>query len=145
MRTNVNLGLAVLRIGVGGVFAAHGLQKIFVYGMAGLAGFMGQTGLPFPTLSAYAVTGAELLGGLALVAGVFTRLAALPLAFSMLVAGLAVHRSAFFLPSGFEYVLVLFLASVTLALTGPGAFAVDNLRAPKDVAISRRRELVEVE
>ena len=146
MRANSNLGLAVLRIGVGGVFAAHGLQKLIVFGIPGVAGFMAQLGVPFPTLSALAVTAAELLGGLALVAGAFTRIAALPLAFSMLVAGLTAHlKGGFFLPSGVEYVLVLFLASVTLALTGPGAWAVDNLRKPKAVEVSRRRELVEVE
>src|SRR5688572_5857620 len=141
-----NIGLAVLRIGVGGVFAAHGLQKLVVLGIPGVAGFMSQLGLPFPTLSALAVTATELLGGLALVAGAFTRIAALPLAFSMLVAGLTAHlKGGFFLPSGVEYVLVLFLASVALALTGPGAWAVDNLRSPKAVEVSHRRELVEVE
>ena len=141
-----NIGLAVLRIGVGGVFVAHGLQKLIVFGIPGVAGFMSQLGIPFPTLSALAVTATELLGGLALVAGAFTRIAALPLAFSMLVAGLTAHlKGGFFLPSGVEYVLVLFLASVALALTGPGAWAVDNLRIPKAVELPRRRELVEVE
>jgi putative oxidoreductase len=146
MKRNTDVGLAILRIGVGGVFAAHGLQKLMVFGIPGLAGFMSQLGIPFPMLSALAVTSAELLGGLALVAGLYTRLAALPLAFSMLVAGLTAHlKGGFFLPSGVEYVLVLFLASVTLALSGPGAWAVDNLRRPKAVEVSRRRELVEVE
>ena len=144
MKRHTDAGLAILRIGVGGVFAAHGLQKLVVFGLPGLAGVMTQLGIPFPTLSALAVTAAELLGGLALVAGAFTRLAALPLAFSMLVAGLTAHlKGGFFLPSGVEYVLVLFLASVTLALTGPGAWAVDNLRRrqPREV---EARELVEV-
>ena len=141
-----NIGLAVLRIGVGGVFAAHGLQKLVVFGIPGLAGFMSQLGIPFPTLSALAVTATELLGGLALVAGAFTRIAALPLAFAMLVAGLTAHlKGGFFLPSGVEYVLVLFLASVALALTGPGAWAVDNLFRKEPVANPPLRELVEVE
>ena len=143
MKRNTEVGLAILRIGVGGVFAAHGLQKLLMFGIPGVAGFMSQLGIPFPMLSALAVTAAELLGGLALVAGAFTRLAALPLAFSMLVAGLTAHlKGGFFLPTGVEYVLVLFLASVTLAVTGPGAFALDNLRRqPKEV---RARERVEV-
>ena len=144
MKRHTEAGLAVLRIGVGGVFAAHGLQKLAVFGIPGLAGVMTQLGIPFPTLSALAVTAAELLGGLALVAGAFTRLAALPLAFSMLVAGLTAHlKGGFFLPSGVEYVLVLFLASVTLALTGPGAWAVDNLRRRPAKKVEAR-ELVEV-
>src|SRR5688572_1891435 len=106
-------GIAILRIGVGGVFVAHGIQKLAVFGIPGLSGFLGQLGIPFPTLSAVAVTAAELGGGLALVAGLFTRWAALPIALSMVVAGLTVHlKGGFFLPNGIEYVLTLFLASV---------------------------------
>lgn len=135
-------GLALLRLGVGGIFVAHGIQKLAVFGISGLAGFLGQLGLPFPTLSAVAVTAAELGGGLALVAGLFTRWAALPLAFSMLVAAVTVHlKAGFFLPNGVEYVLTLFLASVALVLTGSGAFSVDRLlekRTPKDIAEPER-------
>ena len=120
-------GLALLRVGIGGVFVAHGIQKLAVFGISGLAGFMTQIGVPFPTLSAIAVTAAELGGGLALMAGLFTRWAALPLAFSMIVAAVTVHlKAGFFLPNGVEYVLTLFVASVALALTGAGAFSVDR-------------------
>jgi putative oxidoreductase len=120
-------GLALLRIGVGGVFAAHGAQKLFGFGIPGVSGLMTQIGVPFPMLSAVAVTAAEFLGGLALVAGFGARLAAIPIAFSMLVAALTVHlKNGFFLPAGVEYVLVLFLASVALSLTGSGALSVDR-------------------
>ncbi len=128
-------GIALLRIVVGGVFVAHGAQKLFVFGIPGLAGFLGQAGVPFPLPSAVAVTAAEFLGGLALVAGLFTRWAALPLAFSMLVAALTVHlKGGFFLPGGVEYVLTLFAATVGLSLTGSGAFSIDGLLARRDVA-----------
>src|SRR5947208_8665100 len=101
-------GLALLRVGIGGIFVTHGAQKLFGFGIPGVSGFMAQIGVPFPTLSAVAVTAAEFLGGLALVAGFFTRLAAIPIAFSMLVAALTVHlKNGFFLPSGVEYVAVL--------------------------------------
>jgi putative oxidoreductase len=131
--------LAVLRVVVGGVFVAHGLQKLLVFGLGGLAGFMAQQGIPLPYPSAVAVTAAELLGGLALTAGLFTRLAALPLAFSMLVALVAVHlKGGFFLPSGVEYTLVLFAASLAFALAGPGAWSVDGL-------LARRRAVREIE
>jgi putative oxidoreductase len=121
-------GIALLRVAIGGVFVAHGIQKLVVFGIPGLAGFMGQIGVPFPTLSAIAVTAAELLGGLALVAGLFTRWAALPIAFSMLVAAVTVHlKAGFFLPDGVEYVLTLFLASIALVLTGSGSFSIDRL------------------
>jgi putative oxidoreductase len=125
-------GIAILRMAVGGVFVAHGAQKLFVYGIPGVAGLMGQLGIPFPTLSAAAVTAAELLGGIALVAGFFTRLAAVPLAFSMVVAAATVHlKNGFFLPQGAEYVLTLLLASVALSLAGPGAFSIDGWLAAR--------------
>jgi putative oxidoreductase len=134
-------GIALLRAGIGGIFVAHGIQKLAVFGISGLAGFLGQLGVPFPTLSALAVTAAELGGGLALVAGFFTRWAALPIAFSMVVAALTVHlKAGFFLPNGVEYVLALFVASVALSLTGSGAFSVDRLleaRARKEESIER--------
>jgi len=127
-------GIALLRVGVGAIFVAHGAQKLFVFGIPALAGMLGQMGVPLPTLSALAVTAAEFLGGLALVAGLFTRWAALPIAFSMVVAAATVHlKNGFFLPNGVEYVLALFLASVSLALTGAGAFSLDRI-------LERRRE-----
>ena len=128
-------GIALLRIAVGGIFVAHGAQKLFLLGIPGLSGFLGQIGVPFPTLSAIAVTAAEFLGGLALVAGFFTRWAALPIAFSMAVAAVTVHlKAGFFLPNGVEYVLALFVASVALSLTGSGAFSVDRLLGRREEA-----------
>ena len=125
-------GIAIVRVAVGGVFVAHGAQKLLVYGIPGVAGLMGQLGIPAPILSAVAVTGAELLGGLALLAGFWTRLAALPLAFSMGVAAATAHlRNGFFLPQGAEYVLTLLLVSVALSLTGSGAFSVDGMLAAR--------------
>ncbi len=131
MNTNrKDWGIALLRVAVGGIFVAHGAQKLFVYGIPGLAGMLGSLGIPFPALSAVAVTAAEFLGGLALLAGVFTRWAALPIAFSMAVAAATVHlKAGFFLPNGAEYVLALFAAAVALSLTGSGAFSIDGLLA----------------
>ncbi|MBI3695974.1 MAG: DoxX family protein [Acidobacteria bacterium] len=122
-------GLAILRVIVGIVFLVHGGQKLFVYGFGGVAGFLGTLGIPAPMLSAVVVTSVEFLGGLALVLGLFTRWAALALAVNMLVAILTAHLQAgFFTPKGYEYALSLLGASVALALTGPGAVAVDGRR-----------------
>lgn len=124
-------GATILRIAVGVVFAAHGYQKFFVWGLGGVAGAFESMGIPFPWLSALLASSAELFGGLALIAGAGTRLAALPLAFTMLVAWLTAHRTGFFLPEGAEYVLMLLFASVSVGVLGPGRLAVDNLIAER--------------
>lgn len=118
----------LLRLAVGAVFVAHGAQKLFVFGHDGVTGFLAQLGLPAPALAAALLTAVEFLGGAALVLGVGTRVAAAALAVVMAGAFALVHASGgFFLPNGYEYVLTLFAANVSLVLTGPGAVAVDNL------------------
>jgi putative oxidoreductase len=122
------LGLAIIRIIVGVVFMAHGAQKMFVYGHAGVTGAMAQMGIPLPALSAYLITFTELFGGLALILGLLTRVVALPIAFSMLVAITQVHfKAGFFLPNGYEFALTMLAANIGLAVAGGGAFALDNV------------------
>jgi putative oxidoreductase len=121
-------GIAALRVMVGVVLMAHGLQKVLMFGVSGTAGFMAHAGIPLPMVSAVLSIGAETVGGLALILGLFTRPAAAILAFNMGVAVFVVHlKGGFFLPAGFEYALTLLVANVALALTGAGAFALDNV------------------
>lgn len=121
-------GITVLRVAVAIVFLMHGGQKLFVFGFHGVAGFMGQLGVPAPSVAAVVVTLVEFFGGLALLFGVATRLSALLIAIDMLVAVTAVHlRHGYFLPAGFEYALTMLLTSIALILTGAGAASVDKL------------------
>jgi putative oxidoreductase len=121
-------GITVLRVVVGIVFLAHGGQKLFVWGFGGVAGFLGQVGIPAPMLAAVVVTLVELLGGLAILLGLFARWAAIPLAINMAVAILTVHlRAGFFLPNGYEFALTLLAANVALSLLGSGEASVDRL------------------
>lgn len=121
-------GITVLRVVVGIVFLVHGGQKLLVWGIGNVAGSFGQMGIPLPMLAAIVVTLVESLGGLALLLGLFTRWAAIPLALNMLGAMLTVHlRAGFFLPDGYEFVLTLLAANVALALLGSGEASVDKL------------------
>jgi putative oxidoreductase len=126
-------GLTVLRVVIGIVFLVHGGQKLFLMGFDGVAGFLGSLGVPAPGLFAVIVTLVELLGGLALILGLFTRVVAVLLAGDMLVAILTVHLPNGFLAAnnGYELPLVLLAASVALAVAGPGEAALDKAFATR--------------
>ncbi len=129
------VGLALLRVVVGIVFAVHGAQKVFEFGIPGTIGAFTQMGVPLPGIAAPFVSFLELGGGIALVLGLLTPLFAALLAINMLVAIVLVHLPAgFMLPNGYEFALTLFAACLALVLAGPGAAAVDNL------IFARRRE-----
>jgi putative oxidoreductase len=131
--------IAIIRIVTGVVFAAHGLQK-FVNGLGGFESGLERMGIPAPEFFAPLVASVELFGGMALLVGLFTRWVTIPLAINMIVAAAAVHlKNGFFLPTGFEYVFVLFASLVGLFLAGSGELAMDNywLRRPRHLFATR--------
>jgi len=127
----IDLGLLILRLVIGAVFIAHGAQKVFSVGLGNVGGMFGQMGVPMPGVAGPLVALVELLGGLALVFGLLTRLASLGLAIDMLGAILLVHlKNGFFMQnSGYEYALTLLGASLALMLTGAGAYSLDAVIA----------------
>jgi putative oxidoreductase len=129
------LGIAIIRIVTGVVFAAHGAQKLFVYGFAGVTGAFAHMGVPMPGVMGPFVALLEFFGGIALIIGLLTRLAALGLMFDMLGAILLVHLAGgFFLPSGYEFALILFATSLGLVLAGPGSLSADAAIASRRAA-----------
>jgi putative oxidoreductase len=121
------LALTLVRLVVGIVFVVHGAQKLFVFGLGGITGYFTQAGIPLPAIAAPVVTFVELLGGIALILGIFTRVAAILLAIDMAGAILFVHgKGGFYLPAGFEYALTLLVANIALAIGGPGEYAIES-------------------
>jgi putative oxidoreductase len=130
VRTDV--ALAVLRVVAGVVFAAHGAQKLFVFGFDGVTAAFTQMGAPLPELTGPLVALVEFLGGLALVFGLLTRLAGLGLAITMLGAIVLVHLAGgFFLPNGVEFALTLLAVAVTFTITGAGRYSLDHAIAAR--------------
>lgn len=118
-------GTLVLRLALGGMFLAHGLLKFLTFTLAGTAGFFESVG--FPGWTAYVVAPAEVLAGVALVAGFHSRkvaIASLPI----LAGSLLVHAGNGWVFSsangGWEYPLYLIATAVAVALLGGGRIAV---------------------
>ena len=119
-----NYGASLLRVSLGVMWIAHALLKLFVFTLPGTAQFFQSVGLP--GFLAYPVFAIELLGGIALILGIYARQVALLLVPIMAVATTVhlgngwVHTSA---GGGWEYPVFLIAASIALWLIGDGALS----------------------
>lgn len=124
LQTRTDLGIFLLRVALGVMWIAHALLKLFVFTLPGTAGFFDSVGIP--GFLAYPVFAVELLGGIALVLGIYARQVSLALLPVMLGAA-AVHLKNGWLftanGGGWEYPVFLAVASLALFLIGDGAFA----------------------
>jgi putative oxidoreductase len=129
-----SIGLLVGRVLVGFIMAAHGWQKLVDMGPAT---FGRQTldplGVPAPVAAGYLVTFTELIGGLLLMAGLLTRLAAIALTIDLVVAIILVKSgSPLIVPSdqpgaGVELDLALIAGFVIALFSGPGRLSLDRI------------------
>jgi putative oxidoreductase len=137
-RGTQDLGLLVLRVTLGLVFIAHGLQKAFGWwGGSGLEGFkttLSEAGYQHAGVLTYLGSGVQILCGVLLVLGLFTPLAAAG-ALAFLVNALLVTFSAqrqdggvFGFGTAAEYLLVLALLAAGVLLAGPGRYGFDGSR-----------------
>lgn len=118
----------VLRVVTGVIFAFHGWQKL-QGGLAGTTGLVQSLGFPMPELFAVLLIVAELGGGILLILGLLTRWAATFTAIVSLVALVLVHLPNGFsmATGGYEYILLLLAASVSLMLSGAGKWSLDRV------------------
>lgn len=126
-----DIGLLIVRLALGAIFIAHGAQKVFgAFGGQGLEGAvsgMAKTGIP--AFLVYTAAFTEFFGGIAMVVGLFSRVAGLGLAIVMLVAMVKIHLpNGFFLASmGYEYNLALLAMSLLIVFAGPGRLAIADI------------------
>ncbi len=129
--SNADLAATILRVSLGVLFLAHAWLKLAVFTPAGTAAFFESLG--FPGFLAYLVILAELVGGVALILGVWSRYAALALVPVLLGSIYAPHGAAGFFFSneggGWEYPAFWAIALVVQALLGDGAFTLRRNRA----------------
>ena len=122
---NIDMAALVLRISLGVMFIAHGLLKVMVFTLPGTVQFFDAVG--FPGWMAYVVTFAEIAGGIALVAGIYTRQIAMAFV-PVLIGAFYVHSGNGWLftseNGGWEYPLFLIGATVVQALLGSGRYVV---------------------
>lgn len=137
-RGTQDLGLVLLRVALGVVFIAHGLQKAFGWwGGSGLGGFteaLTEAGYQHAELLTYVAAGAQIAAGVLLVLGLFTPVAA-AVALAFLVNSVLVTLTAqredgglFVLGSDAEYQLVLAALAAAIILVGPGRYGFDGGR-----------------
>lgn len=128
--TDADLAAFILRVTMGILFILHGGLKIFVFTPAGTAAYFESLG--FAGFLAYPIIAIEVLGGIALVLGVWTRWVSLALVPVMLGTIYAPHGAAGFFFSnpggGWEYPAFWTVALVVQALLGDGAYAAKRSR-----------------
>lgn len=135
-RGTQHLGLLILRVGLGVVLGAHGLQKLFGWwGGSGVTAFrnsLSDVGYQHADILAYVGAGGEVVAGVLLVLGLFTPIAAAG-ALAFLINGLLAtisarphaHTLSYFLPDGHEYQITLIVLAVAVILCGPGRYGLD--------------------
>jgi putative oxidoreductase len=136
MATSDDVSFTILRLVLGVVFFAHGAQKMLGwfggFGFHATMGSFAHTGMPAPV--ALLVICTEFFGGLGLIVGLLTRIAALGIGGEMIGAIFMVHlANGFFMNwmgkqkgEGVEYHLLVIAVAAALLLRGAGAFSLDR-------------------
>jgi putative oxidoreductase len=132
MGRTADLGPLFVRVGVGLVFALHGWQKFSEIGVSNFAGFLDSLGVPLSDVVAPVQAFVELVGGILLILGLFTRFVAMPLIVISLGAIWLVRTdiglltpSADITGAGAELDIALLAGELCLLFVGPGRYSLD--------------------
>ena len=119
------LALFLVRLALGAIMVAHGYHKVFG-GLHHHAQFVASLGLP--AWSAYLSSFTEFLGGLLVLAGLFTRVAAFAIFVDLAVAIWKVHlHNGLSGNGGYEFPLAVAMLALTLVFFGAGPIAMDHI------------------
>ena len=126
-----SLAPLAVRLIVGIIMLAHGWQKLTEMGPGNFGGQMlAGLGVPLPVFTGYVVTFVEIIGGILLIVGFLSRLAALLLTINLIVAILLVKANVGFLSgssgTGAELDLALIAGLLVILFAGPGRLSVDH-------------------
>ena len=130
---SIDLGLLILRVVVGLLFAGHGAQKLFGWfgghGLDGTAGWLAALGLKPARVWAVMAGLGEFGGGLLLALGLLNPLGSLATIGVMAMAIGLVHwpKGLWVSNGGYEYPLVLLALSAVFGLLGPGRYSLDAI------------------
>ena len=127
----LSLGLTILRVAVGVIMLAHGINHIWRGGkIQGTAGWFASLGMKPGILHAWLASLTELGAGALLILGFFTPVAAAGVVGTMTVALVTNHlKNGFFIfrpGEGYEYVASLICSGLALGAMGPGKWSLDN-------------------
>lgn len=117
-----DIGLLLLRIGVGVIFIVAGWGKLT--GIEGVQGFFGDLGIPMAGLMAWVVAIVEFVGGIMVLLGAYAKIPYLLLAFIMVVALLTTKLGGEFSAARLD--LMLLITNLALFLIGSGSYSVDG-------------------
>jgi putative oxidoreductase len=127
MSTTKEAALLIARIVLGVILIAHGWDKFQITGLEGIAGFFDSIGVPAAAVAAPVVAFLEVVGGILIIIGAFTRITGIVMTLLMLGAAIFAHlaQGIFVSNGGWELVGAIGAGTLILAAVGAGRYSVD--------------------
>lgn len=128
MSTTNNVLTLLARLVIGVILIAHGYEKFALSGIDGITGFFDSIGVPLASVAAPLTAAFEILAGVMIILGLFTRVISALTAVLMLLAALFAHLGAgvFVADGGWELVGAIGAAALMFTAAGAGAYSLDH-------------------